>query len=231
LRAMGTFRLSSIAGTLIVLGPPQSISRSRSMETTSMPVSDDGRHLFLAAPAGKVPVKIFSSMDPRLQRLVSFRRRGYRKFPTTSTGEDEAAVVARVTDADAWKAQSEVRVGVELGLKDADGTVLVTGRVAISRLEVVRQLSFVKSLKAAQRLRPTLNKTIEETGARADLLPPGHLADGGRGVIVGIVDFGCDFVHKNFRNADGSTRLLALWDQSEAPTPTSPVGYGRLYTR
>ncbi len=59
---------------------------------------------------------------------------------------------------------------------------------------------------------------------------PGTNVDG-RGVIVGVVDFGCDFVHENFRRPDGKTRLLFLWDQSRAQNSMSPAGfpYGREF--
>ncbi len=36
----------------------------------------------------------------------------------------------------------------------------------------------------------------------------------GSGVLLGFVDTGIDFVDNTFRNADGSTRLLGLWDQT-----------------
>lgn len=36
----------------------------------------------------------------------------------------------------------------------------------------------------------------------------------GRGVIVAIVDSGIDYAHPDFRNADGTTRILELWDQN-----------------
>lgn len=35
----------------------------------------------------------------------------------------------------------------------------------------------------------------------------------GRGVLIGIVDSGIDFFHKDFRNEDGSSRILFLQDQ------------------
>lgn len=36
----------------------------------------------------------------------------------------------------------------------------------------------------------------------------------GEGVLVACVDSGIDYKHMDFRNADGSTRLVALWDQT-----------------
>lgn len=36
----------------------------------------------------------------------------------------------------------------------------------------------------------------------------------GKGVFVGIVDSGIDYSHPDFRNADGTTRIFRLWDQT-----------------
>lgn len=35
----------------------------------------------------------------------------------------------------------------------------------------------------------------------------------GRGVLLGIVDSGIDIFHEDFRNADGTSRVLSFWDQ------------------
>ena len=49
----------------------------------------------------------------------------------------------------------------------------------------------------------------------------------GRGVIVSVIDSGIDFTNVNFRNPDGSTRILALWDQSlgESDAYKPPEGF------
>ena len=44
-------------------------------------------------------------------------------------------------------------------------------------------------------------------------LQTGSAALTGRGILMGIVDSGVDYFHPDFRNADGSSRILALWDQ------------------
>ena len=53
----------------------------------------------------------------------------------------------------------------------------------------------------------------------------------GKGILIGIVDSGVDYYHTDFRNADGSSRILRLWDQSIPGKP--PQGYvtGTEYTK
>ena len=36
----------------------------------------------------------------------------------------------------------------------------------------------------------------------------------GKGVLVAIIDSGIDYTHQDFRNEDGTTRIVALWDQT-----------------
>lgn len=47
----------------------------------------------------------------------------------------------------------------------------------------------------------------------------------GKGVLVGVVDTGVDLTHPAFRRADGSSRVVAYWDQDAAQGP-SPAAYG-----
>ena len=53
----------------------------------------------------------------------------------------------------------------------------------------------------------------------------------GEGILVGVVDSGVDYFHPDFRNEDGSSRILRLWDQSLDGNP--PKGYvtGTEYTK
>ncbi|MEQ2575748.1 S8 family peptidase [Mediterraneibacter faecis] len=46
----------------------------------------------------------------------------------------------------------------------------------------------------------------------------------GKGVLIGIVDSGIDYENTDFRNADGTTRILALWDQT-IQNGKPPEGY------
>lgn len=63
-------------------------------------------------------------------------------------------------------------------------------------------------------------------------LPVGEDVLDGRGVIVGIVDYGCDFAHDNFRDSNGETCVLGLCEQDgpfvEGSSPES-VFHGREF--
>ncbi|MFI7062625.1 S8 family peptidase [Kribbella sp. NPDC050124] len=167
-------------------------------------------------------------MDPRLQRAVERRQRGLRTLATASSDEAEIGVLVTVDDADRFYERTDVRRGAVIG--EVDGGWLVTARVPLSRIEVIRQADGVRSMKSAQRLRPLLDATVPEIEADPASLPSGSLAGGGEGVMVGVIDSGADFVHGNFRRSDGSTRLVALWHQDGPSTSASPFGYGKRYS-
>ena len=169
-------------------------------------------------------------MDPRLQKLVAFGRHGVRKAATASTMRDEVAVLAKVSDLTAWENLSEVRPGAVIGETAVDGTTLVTARIPVARIEHVRTQPFVNSLKSARRLSRRLAQTTAEVQAQPSLLPKGSKAKGGTGVVVGIVDIGCDFAHRNFLTSKGKTRLKKLWDQWGTGGGGAGFGYGSVYS-
>lgn len=43
----------------------------------------------------------------------------------------------------------------------------------------------------------------------------------GTGVLIAFLDSGIDYAHPDFRNPDGTTRIVALWDQTIPTEPTS----------
>ena len=53
----------------------------------------------------------------------------------------------------------------------------------------------------------------------------------GKGILVGVADSGVDYFHPNFRNEDGSSRILRLWDQSIPGNPSQGYVTGTEYTK
>lgn len=52
----------------------------------------------------------------------------------------------------------------------------------------------------------------------------------GEGVLVAVIDSGIDYSHLDFRNIDGSTRLVGLWDQTVTGTPPEGFLSGSYFT-
>jgi hypothetical protein len=145
--------------------------------------------------------------------------------------EDEVAVLVRRTTADV-KLPERVRIIAEFG-------PIATCRLRREDIIATRLADGVASLKAPHEL--GLETALDEAdvfGAplESDARRPDPAQATGQGVVIGIVDWGCDFAHCDFRRADGATRLLALWDQ-QSLAPGSPAqsslvnsyGYGRVF--
>lgn len=87
--------------------------------------------------------------------------------------------------------------------------------------EQIRQLASVDKVFRIELPPPIfvmLDKSVPDIlgkDAWAEGVPPDTDARGkGEGVIVGVVDSGFDVYHGAFRNPDGSSRVLRLWDQT-----------------
>lgn len=72
----------------------------------------------------------------------------------------------------------------------------------------------------------TVQRSINDTADNFSENPIQQFNLTGKGVLVGIVDSGVDIYHEDYRNADGSTRIVALWDQVQKnPNYPPPSGY------
>jgi subtilisin family serine protease len=71
--------------------------------------------------------------------------------------------------------------------------------------------------------------SLIRTGILQVQRPPLSLT--GRGVIIGFVDTGIQYDQQVFRREDGTSRILAIWDQTiQDGTPPEGFSYGTLYT-
>lgn len=51
----------------------------------------------------------------------------------------------------------------------------------------------------------------------------------GKGVLIGVIDTGFDFMHPAFRDAEGNSRIIHVWDQSGRNGNASSMGYGVVF--
>lgn len=74
-------------------------------------------------------------------------------------------------------------------------------------------------IEKRRRAEPILNRSIPEMNVSGVRSRTGDVFSGwtGKSVIVGIIDTGIDITHKNFQKPDGTTRIVAIWDQTLTP--------------
>jgi subtilisin family serine protease len=173
---------------------------------------------------------VLTTLDPKLQSILLAVKAGDRP--------DAALVQAGE--------EGELKVEVLAVMKDPNVAVpgltvthvvgdVATGTVEVGDIERVRQNPNVISLKAAHKVHADLHISVPEIRAARQTLDAGVPGVGridGSGIIVGIVDFGCDFAHQDFLNPDGTTRIKFLWDQNSEQNSMSPADfpYGREFT-
>ena len=93
---------------------------------------------------------------------------------------------------------------------------ILTGGYAVLRVPepLVDSLASLPQIEYVEK--PKLLNFAVNQGRTASCMNPMQAGpDGltGRGVIVAVIDSGIDFFYEDFRNPDGTTRLLELWDQ------------------
>ena len=172
-------------------------------------------------------------LDPRLRHLMRQRtaeapelseRVGFRRV---AERPDTVEVLVRCAgDAALDQLRAE---GMQVRFTAQGAYTVASGEASLDTLEKLGELSLVARVEASRPMLAELDRSRIET--RAAALHTATTPLRGAGMIVGVVDGGIDFTHPDFRHADGSSRILFLWDQAGASVPDSTVPYGREYTK
>jgi minor extracellular serine protease Vpr len=109
----------------------------------------------------------------------------------------------------------------------------MTVRCPLGLLQAFLQMPGVDRVSVAERCKPYLDRGALDTHVSAlrTVPPAAFTGQTGAGVVVGLVDTGVDLAHADFKNPNGTTRLLSIWDQSAATgTPPGGFTYGAEYS-
>ncbi|WP_026732034.1 S8 family serine peptidase [Fischerella sp. PCC 9605] len=136
-------------------------------------------------------------------------------------------VLVRCIDANRSDALRSIGMNIHFDIQEP--YTIASGEVTLDTLDKLKELDFVARVEASHPMLTDLQDSRDETCTE-----PLHLSDPkvrGEGVIVGIIDTGIDYTHESFRNDDGTSRILYLWDQGAEKDPNGRVPYGREYTK
>lgn len=102
---------------------------------------------------------------------------------------------------------SQMGIGVEEMINEY--AILTVPESLIDPLGRLAQIEYVEKPK---RLYFAVNEA--KAASCINLVQQGNDRLTGRGVLVAVIDSGIDYYHQDFRNEDGSSRILKLWDQT-----------------
>ena len=108
-----------------------------------------------------------------------------------------------------------------------------TGTVRLDRLSALSSIPGVGAIKTPSILQPQLTiaiPTVNNDKVR-DGVAGGFTGFTGKDSIVAIIDSGIDINHDDFKNPDGSSRILYLWDQTLDGTPPADFTFGLECTK
>jgi subtilisin family serine protease len=157
-----------------------------------------------------------TKLDPGLRFLAD------QKKTTLRTLSDEAAFTFEAESGQPATATVLLQFQGDLSAIEAAGFRtrsfagdVATGEIELNRLGELEALDTVVRMEVSRVLGRELDLAVPES--RVDTVhtgPPGHR---GAGVVVGIIDSGIDYTHEAFRRSDGTSRILAIWDQARVP--------------
>jgi subtilisin family serine protease len=108
----------------------------------------------------------------------------------------------------------------------------LTARCPLGLLTALYEIPGVERVQVSERCQPLLDLSVADAGVSSvrTVGPTDITGQTGQGVVLGLVDTGADLHHADLQNANGSTRIVLLWDQT-ATMGTPPPGftYGAEY--
>ncbi len=164
-----------------------------------------------------------SKLDPRARVALAQLRAGV----AVSDMKDRSAAITAAGDLDVFIQGTVSRPELEAAGAQVRTELpgIFTATVPASAIDAVAALAGVDAIRGAAPVELELDASTPTTGA--NLLRgagPGFAGLNGAGVIVGDVDTGVDYDHGDFRDAANNTRLLNIWDQTDAIGP-NPGGF------
>ncbi|MDR3188878.1 MAG: S8 family peptidase [Prevotellaceae bacterium] len=146
-------------------------------------------------------------------------------------GDGESTVGVMLSLADTFNVRRLEEIGVSVGVR-VNG--VATARATPAQLARMAQLDGIFFISADSRVRKRLDMAVPLTGGDVVQQGGGSLEQAytGKGVVVGVVDWGFDFTHATFRDTAGNLRIARVWhqgDNSGSRSSIDSVGYGSVY--
>lgn len=145
----------------------------------------------------------------------------YKALSLGSATSDVGPVDIFVKASDAESTAAAIRdMGGQANVVTGD---IITATVSADMIDGIAAMDQVEFIEAAKPIQMTNDVAALEINSgevhQGINLPAGYT---GKGVIVGIIDTGIDYTHPDFKDENGNSRIISIWDQTRAqgPAPT-----------
>lgn len=167
-----------------------------------------------------------SKISPELNMAIGIQEEEREKSLDLNVGYsrlfDEWELIVRFTGS-----LEEIKNELNISIEELLGgyAIIRIPQYLIGRLSDYSQIDYIEKPKS---LVLEQMEGIGSSCVNRVRLPDYNLT--GKGTLVACLDSGVDFYHPDFRNADGTTRIAVMWDQTTPGNP--PKGYttGSVYT-
>ena len=143
--------------------------------------------------------------------------------------EEALAAAQTALERDGFKVRTRLANILVLAVS-VDDLPRLAAAPAVERVSAARYSQPLKAAVVAPKKlgRPLLKNDQANIAVQA---PSARLAYNvsGKGVVIGVIDTGIDWRHGDFKKANGTTRIKALWDLSD-PANSGPGGVGKTFT-
>lgn len=122
----------------------------------------------------------------------------------------------------------ENELGVSVEVLDENYAIIVLSR---EQIDLLYKFSEIEYIETPKKLYILLDGAMERSCIPPAQNPRGIYGLNGEGTIVAVIDSGIDYHHPDFRNEDGTSRILYLWDQTAEGTPPAGFRSGAEYSK
>lgn len=167
-----------------------------------------------------------SKISPELSIALGITEEERKKSLDLNVGYnelfDEWELIIRYTGS-----LSQIREELNISVEELLGgyAVMRVPQYLIGRLSDYPQIDYIEKPKS---LLLEQMEGISRSCVNRVRLPDYNLT--GTGTLVACLDSGVDFFHRDFRNADGTTRIVTMWDQTIPGKPPEGFTIGSVYS-
>jgi subtilisin family serine protease len=172
-------------------------------------------------------------MGPHVERVAKTGKGNFAggQFARTFTRivEGQPQTFAHIFICADKKSISALRaLGVEINTITSSG--IMTAIAPVTKLKAIAAVAGVRKIEAGHALKLFMDESAGLDGVNLPDTSFPRPANTGAGVVIGVIDSGIDIEHPDFMDANGNTRIIAIWDHTLDPADvgdaaSNPVGF------